>query len=93
MKLKDAKHVRWLSHEAAVKALKVCLPAVLVSLSREASERNDVTAHGLYHFMTDFKFIATTYMCCDVLAPLALLSRAWQVCSSSVYEWRYNHLS
>jgi hypothetical protein len=38
IKCKQAKDVRWLSHDNAIKALIRSLPSVLVSLNREASE-------------------------------------------------------
>ena len=47
LKLTQAKDVRWLSHEKAVRNFRQCLPSVLVSLEREAMERHDAQAHGL----------------------------------------------
>ena len=51
IKCKQAKDVRWLSHDNAIKALIRSLPSILVSLDREASENGEPTAHGLYKFM------------------------------------------
>ena len=53
LKLTQAKDVRWLSHEKAVRNLRQCLPSVLTSLEREATERNDAQAHGLAVFVKD----------------------------------------
>ena len=50
LKLTQAKDVRWLSHEKAVRNLRQCLPSVLTSLERE---RNDAQAHGLAVFVKD----------------------------------------
>ncbi len=50
LKLKQAKDVRWLSHQAAVDALRRSI-GVLTSLNREASEREDATASGLRKFI------------------------------------------
>ena len=38
LKLKEAKDVRWLSHDQAVQTLRRCLAAVLIALEREATE-------------------------------------------------------
>ena len=47
---KEAKDVRWLSHDAAVAAILCTLPSLIVSLDREASERGEPTAAGLLQF-------------------------------------------
>ena len=47
IKLKEAKDVRWLSHEHAIKALIRILPSLITSLEREATERDEPTAVGL----------------------------------------------
>lgn len=52
--LKHATDVRWLSHHAAVDALRRCLPSVLTSLDREAAERGQPTASGLLRFMKKY---------------------------------------
>ncbi len=41
LRLKQAKDVRWLSHQAAIDALRRSLLSVLISLDREASERGE----------------------------------------------------
>ena len=63
LKLTQAKDVRWLSHEKAVRNLRQCLPSVLTSLEREATERNDAQAHGLAVFVKDSFFVASVYFC------------------------------
>ena len=65
IKLKKPLHVRWLSHNSACQALRSTLPSVLVSLSREASERGEPVAAGLLNMITQFKFIAL--FCCYVI--------------------------
>ncbi|XP_070581491.1 zinc finger protein 862-like [Ptychodera flava] len=75
---KQAKAVRWLSHENACSTLRQILPSVIVSLHREASERNDPKACGLSKFVEDWRFIATLLMMCDILPHLAALSRYFQ---------------
>ena len=78
LKLTQAKDVRWLSHDRAVSHLRQCLPSVIISLEREAVERNNAEALGLVTFIKKYKFIAVLYMFSDVLPPLASLSRAFQ---------------
>ena len=58
--------------------LRKCLPSVLTSLEREASERHDGQAFGLATFVKSYKFVATLLMLSDILPPLANLSRAFQ---------------
>ena len=78
LKLTKASDVRWLSHERAVDNLRKCLPSVITSLEREASERHDAQALGLATFVKSYQFVATLLMLADVLPPLANLSRAFQ---------------
>ena len=58
--------------------LRQCLPSVLVSLEREATERHDAQARGLALFVKDSFFVASVYFESDILPPLAQLSRAFQ---------------
>ena len=67
IKCKQAKDVRWLSHNMAIKALIRTLPSLFISLDREASENNEQTAHGLLKFMKTYKFVACAYLLSDVL--------------------------
>ena len=60
LKLTQAKDVQWLSHENAVRNLWQCLPSVLTSLEREATERNDAQAHGLAVFVKDLLHLFTS---------------------------------
>ena len=78
LKLTQAKDVRWLSHDKAVSNLRRCLLSVITSLEREAEERYNVEASGLAAFVKTYKFVSALYMFCDVLPPLAGLSRAFQ---------------
>ena len=47
IKLKEAKDVRWLSHDAAVATLLRIFPSLMASLEREATERGEPIAEGL----------------------------------------------
>ncbi len=68
IKCKQAKDVRWLSHDKAIKAIVSSLPSLLVSLDREASEKGEPIATGLLKFMKTYKFVA-----CACKAQLMLL--------------------
>ncbi|XP_078581210.1 zinc finger protein 862-like [Branchiostoma floridae x Branchiostoma japonicum] len=78
VKLVQAKDVRWLSHDAAVKALRKTFAAVVMSLEREATERSEAAARGLALFLKDFKFCATLMMMSDILPKLTKLSKVFQ---------------
>jgi hypothetical protein len=78
LKLSQAKDVRWLSHEKAVSTMRKCLPSVLSSLEREASERHDAQALGLASFVKDPYFVCSVYFLSDILPHLANLSKAFQ---------------
>ena len=78
IKLKKPLYVRWLSYNSACQALRSILPSVLVSLSREASEHGEPVAAGLLNMITQFKFIATLLLLCDILPHLNRLSCMFQ---------------
>lgn len=76
---RSRRDTRWLSHDRAVSAVRQCLPALITSLEREASERSDATAAGLSMFVKNPNFIASIYMMSDVLPHLSRLSKSFQV--------------
>lgn len=78
LKLKKAGDTRWLSHDLACQSLMKVLPAVIASLEREAQERGDALAHGLYKVVRNYNFVATLYMMNDVLPIVSRLSRTLQ---------------
>ena len=80
LKLKEARDVRWLSHELAVQILRKTLPAVLTALEREGSERGEPVALGLVKSMKHYYFISCLYMMSEVLPHLSRLSRLFQSC-------------
>ena len=69
---------RWLSHNAACQTLKKVLPAVIVSLEREAEERGEALAVGLCKVVQKYNFIATLYMMCDALPKVSRFSQIFQ---------------
>ncbi|WAR31542.1 ZN862-like protein [Mya arenaria] len=85
VKVTEAKDVRWLSHNKAVKAIRRCLPSLLTSLEHEARERCDAEAQGLAIFMQQYRFVAALMMMSDVLPVLANLSLALQT-KDAVYS-------
>ena len=78
LRLKQAKDVRWLSHQAAVDALRHSLVAVVTSLDREAAERSEPTACGLKTFILMYFFVAALSLFADILPPIGKLSRIMQ---------------
>lgn len=55
------------------------LPAVVVSLSREARERGDALALGLNKVAKSYKIIATLYIMRDILHTISHLSLILQL--------------
>lgn len=78
LRLKQAKDVRWLSHQAAVDVLRRSLVPVVTSLDREAAERSEPTACGLKTFILKYLFIAALSLFADVLPPIGKLPRIMQ---------------
>ena len=76
--IQPAKDVRWLSHHAAVEALRRSLVSVLHSLDREGSERGEPTASGLLGFIRTYFFVASLSLFADVLPHLSKLFRTMQ---------------
>ena len=78
IKLKEAKDVRWLSHDAAVATLLCTLPSLIASLDREASEWGEPTAEGLLQFVKMHFFIATAHLLHKILPHVSRLSCIFQ---------------
>ena len=76
---KRARTTRWLSHDQACDTLSKTLPAVIVSLQREGSERADPKAIGLSRLVEDWRFVACLYVMLDILPQLSILSKCFQV--------------
>ena len=75
LKMKEAKDVRWLSHDQAVQTIQITLPAVLTALEQEGTENGEPVAIGLVRVMKCYEFVACLYLMCDVLPHLSHLSR------------------
>ena len=78
LKMKEAKDVRWLSHDQAVQTLRRTLPAVLTALEREGSEKEEPVAIGLFKVMKSYEFVACLHLLCEILPHLSHLSRLFQ---------------
>lgn len=78
LKLKEAKDVRWLSHNAAIQTLRRTLPSVVASLEREAVERGEPVALGLAKMIKTYEFVATLYLFSDILPHVCRLSLVFQ---------------
>lgn len=76
MKITEAKDVRWLSYNKAVRAVRRSLPAIFTSLESEAM-KGDAMALGLSCFVQHYEFVAALLMMSDVLPVLSAGSRAF----------------
>ena len=70
---------RWLSVEHSVKRLKECFCSVVMSLQREGEERGDAKALGLHKLVTEYRFVCTMLLMCDVLPHVSHLSKCFQI--------------
>ena len=78
IKLKEAKDVRWLSHEHAIKAVICILPSLITSLERKATKRDEPTAVGLVRVVKTYYFIASCYLLSLVVPHINRLSLLFQ---------------
>lgn len=77
---------RWLSVERSVNRLKECFVSVVLSLQREGTERSDATALGLSSLLSEYRFVCTMLLLCDVMPHVSHLSRCFQteLCDYSI---------
>ena len=78
LKIVEPSFVRWLSHDAAVHAFLVSLPAVILELEKEAEFRKDLAAKAYAKKIKTYRFIASLSMLADVLPHLSTLSEQFQ---------------
>ena len=64
---------------AKTEGLKDCFESVAISLEREGLERTNAKAIGLHSLITEYKFVCTMLMLCDVLPHVSHLSRCFQI--------------
>ena len=81
LKVKEAKDVRWLSHQKAVATIVRTFPSLIASLQSEANNRGNPTALGLFTLMTKFDFLCALVMLNDILPHL------WNSRSYSKGRW------
>ena len=72
LKMKEAKNVRWLSHDQGVQTIRRTLPAVLTTLEQEGTENGEPVTIGL---MKCYEYL---YLMCDVLHHLSQLTCLFQ---------------
>ena len=78
IKLKQAKDVRWLSHEAAISSILSTMPSLIASLEGEASERHhEPSAVGVAKFVKIY-FVACRKLFSKVLPHINQLSLLFQ---------------
>ena len=78
IKLKQAKDVRWLSHEAAISSILRTMPSLIMSLEREGTERHEPAAVGLVRFVKTYYFVACCKLLSKVLPHINRLSLLFQ---------------
>ena len=78
LKIKEAKFVRWLSHEKAIATVVRVFPSLLSSLKAEAEDHGSPVALGLYTLMTKYEFICAMAVLNDMLPHLSKLSLLFQ---------------
>ncbi|KAK8772370.1 hypothetical protein V5799_024386 [Amblyomma americanum] len=77
-KIIEPSTTRWLGVGGSCTAIRSNFSAIIVSLSREAEERNDIKAAGLLKFVMNVKFVSTLLMMCELLPSIDRLSKALQ---------------
>ena len=78
LRLKKAVHTRWLSHDAAVSAIRRTLPSLIATIESLITEKDDAVARGLLHAVKTYNFVATTYLLSVILPHLTSLSLLFQ---------------
>ncbi|KAJ8043866.1 hypothetical protein HOLleu_11156 [Holothuria leucospilota] len=78
LKPKRALTTRWLSHDHACSTMRQIITSVIISLGREAAEKDNPKAIGLLKLASQWKFVATLHMMCDILPKLSELPRRFQ---------------
>ena len=59
--------------------LKACFVSVVLRLQREGEERSDAKAVGLSCLVSEYRFICTMLLLCDVLPHVTHLSKCFQI--------------
>lgn len=66
------------------------ITSVIISLERQAAEKDDPKAIGLLKLTSQWKFVATLHAMCDILPKLSELSRRFQVGGVERLLWILN---
>jgi len=75
LKYAEVHSVRWLSLDRAVKVIYRTYPALVVAFSHEVT--SNPTAKGLFHEVSQYKFIMFTHISLDILPFLSRLSKVF----------------
>ena len=73
VKMQKPSDTRWLARERAVRAVRLCLPALVSTFEEIYDETGDPEAHGIAILSTKYKSLVCIYMLCDVLHTVAAL--------------------
>ena len=73
VKMQKPSDTRWLARERAVRAVRLCLPALVSTFEEIYDETGDAEAHGTAILSTKYKTVVCIYMLCDVLHTVAAL--------------------
>ncbi|XP_041369660.1 uncharacterized protein LOC121383633 [Gigantopelta aegis] len=78
LKIKQAKHHRWLSHDQAVASIVRCYRSIVADLENHAATKKDVPATALLKNFSSTLVIRTLLMLADVMPHLSSLSLLFQ---------------
>ena len=78
LKMQKPSETRWLARERCVRAVRLSLPALVVTFEHIYEESGDAEAYGIAKLLCTYKFVACLYMLCDVLHTVAKLQGSLQ---------------
>ena len=78
LKMQKPSETRWLARERCVRAVRLSLPALVVTFENIYEECGDAEAYGIAKLLSTYKFVACLFMLCDVLNTVAKLQGSLQ---------------
>ena len=78
LKMQKPSETRWLARERCVRAVRLSLPALVVTFENIYEECGDAEAYGIAKLLSTYKFVACLFMLCDVLHTVAKLQGSLQ---------------
>jgi hypothetical protein len=79
-------YTRWLTHEKAVRSVRDCYAPLVIAVIESAEINKDPLAVGLCSVLSDWRFLATLVLFCDVIPIFTQLSLAFQCEDVSIGE-------